>query len=193
LPIRQYVREGNAWRERRIGIAASGELEFGIGPPAEPPARVIPIGNELEAAPALETLVEHLAHRFRQDAGRALFIDYGPEDRSPGDTLRAYQSGSQVSPLAAPGRSDLTADVDFQRLGHLALAQELAVHGPISQGYFLTRLGIRERTATLTKANPARADEIAAATRKLTMPEEMGARFKAICLSPAGADAPPGF
>ncbi len=68
------------------------------------------------------------------------------------------------------------------------------MHGPISQGYFLTRLGIRERTRNAAKANPDRAEEIAAAMRKLTMPEEMGARFRAGDLPvPAGADAPPGF
>jgi SAM-dependent MidA family methyltransferase len=45
----------------------------------------------------------------------------------------------------------------------------------------------------LAQANPARADEIAAAMQKLVQPDQMGARFKAICLSPTGAEPPPGF
>jgi NADH dehydrogenase [ubiquinone] 1 alpha subcomplex assembly factor 7 len=193
FPVRQFVRDGNAWRERRIGLDNSGEMIFGVGPLVELPPNAIPVGDNFEFAPGFETLVDLIAQRFRTDAGRALIIDYGPDDRSPGDTLRAYQAGQQISPLAAPGQSDLTADVDFPRLARLAQARELAVHGPLAQGYFLTRLGIRERAMSLAKANPARAGEIAAAMQKLVQPNQMGARFKAICLSPSGAEPPPGF
>ena len=195
LPIRQYVREGNGWRERRVGLDTYTfeDIAFGLGPPAELPANLIPVGDSVEIAPGIETLVELVAQRFRSEAGRALFIDYGPDTQSPGDTLRAYKSGQQVSPLAAPGESDLTADVDFPRLARLAQTQGLAVHGPLAQGYFLTRLGIKERAVSLAKANPARTDEIAAAMQKLVQPDQMGARFKAICLSPTGAEPPPGF
>jgi SAM-dependent MidA family methyltransferase len=195
LPIRQYVREGNGWRERRVGLDTYTfeNIAFGLGPLAELPANLIPAGDSVEFAPGIETLVELVAQRFRSEAGRALFIDYGPDAHSPGDTLRAYKAGQQVNPLAAPGESDLTADVDFPRLARLAQTQGLAVHGPLAQGYFLTRLGIRERAVSLAQANPARADEIAAAMQKLVQPDQMGARFKAICLSPAGAEPPPGF
>jgi NADH dehydrogenase [ubiquinone] 1 alpha subcomplex assembly factor 7 len=193
LPVRQFVRDGNGWRERQVGFDVFKELDFGIGPPADLPPHVIPASDEVEFAVALETVVDVVARRFASHSGRALFIDYGPDDHSPGDTLRAYKAGKQVSPMAAPGTSDLTADVDFPRLAHLAEAHQLAVHGPIRQGYFLRRLGARERAMQLAGANPARSDEISAALRKLTALDEMGSRFKAICLSPKGAEAPPGF
>ena len=193
MPIRQFVREGNGWLERQVGLNVFGDLFFGRGPPADLPDNVIPVGDSIEFAPALETLADAIARRFRAAPGRALFIDYGADTQSPGDTLRAFQKNAQVDPLADPGASDLTADVDFPRLKRLAEAQGLAVHGPIQQGYFLDRLGAHERSRALAAANPGRADEITAAVKKLVAPEDMGSRFKAICLAPKDAAIPPGF
>ena len=193
MSVRQFVRDGNNWRERQVGITTGDKFTFGIGPHADLPANVIPVGDFVECAPALETMIDSVARRFRKDPGRALFIDYGPSDRSPGDTLRAFRNGQQMDPLADPGFSDLTADVDFPRLRQIAESEGLMVHGPIQQGYFLTKLGALERAKSLGRANPGRAEEIAAAVRKLTAPEQMGSRFKAVCLSPHGVDPPPGF
>jgi NADH dehydrogenase [ubiquinone] 1 alpha subcomplex assembly factor 7 len=193
MSVRQFVRDGNNWRERQVGLIGPEHLAFGIGPHAELPANVIPVGDQVEVAPALETLAESIARRFRQHPGRALFIDYGPEDRSPGDTLRAYRAGRQINPLEDPGLCDLTADVDFPRLTRISESEGLKVHGPIRQSYFLTRLGARERAQSLANANPGRADEIKAGVQKLVAPEDMGGRFKVICLAPYGSETPPGF
>ena len=152
-----------------------------------------PDGGDGEVSPQERALIEMIARRLRRDPGRALLIDYGPEDRSPGDTLRAFKLGQQIDPLAEPGGSDLTADVDFPRLRRLALSEGLTVHGPMRQGYFLTRLGAWERSKILGASNPARAEEIAAGVAKLTRPEEMGARFKVVCLAPHGSPTPAGF
>jgi NADH dehydrogenase [ubiquinone] 1 alpha subcomplex assembly factor 7 len=193
LSIRQYVRDGNGWRERAIGVNSEDRLVFGVGLSAELSPQLIPVGDQVEYAPGLDALIEMIARRFRRDPGRALIIDYGPEDRSPGDTLRAYKAGQQVDPLADPGACDLTADVDFPRLRRIALSEGLTVHGPMRQGYFLTRLGAWERSKILGKSNPARAEEIANGVTRLTSPEDMGARFKVVCLAPHGAPAPAGF
>jgi SAM-dependent MidA family methyltransferase len=193
LAIRQFVRDRDDWRERQIGSPRSNEIAFGLSPPVELPDGLIPRGDAVELAPALETMVETVARRFKLSPGRALLIDYGPDDHSPGDTLRAFSKRKQVDPLADPGGADLTADVDFPRLRRLAGRESLAVHGPIQQGYFLTRLGALERSRALATANPGRADEITAAVKKLVAPGEMGSRFKAICLAPQGAATPPGF
>lgn len=193
LAIRQFVRDGKDWRERQVGLDSAGHLVLGIGPPAELPEHVLPAGDEVEAAPALDSFADAIARRLLAHPGRALMIDYGATDHAPRDTLRAYQAGRQISPLADPGASDLTADVDFLRLRLLAEGRGLAVHGPISQQLFLARLGARHRAESLSRANPDRAAEIRAAVTRLLDPDEMGARFHAIALSPPGADTPPGF
>ncbi|HVY88118.1 MAG TPA: SAM-dependent methyltransferase [Hyphomonadaceae bacterium] len=193
MAVRQFVRDGNGWRERQVGLNAAGDLVFGAGPPADLPANAIPVGDHIEVAPALETLADSLARRLEAAPGRALLIDYGTDINSPGDTLRAYRAGKQVDPLAEPGLSDLTADVDFPRLKRLCEVERLKVHGPVQQGHFLRRLGAMERVHVLARANPGRADEITAAVQKLVAPDQMGTRFKVMALTPRDAETPPGF
>ncbi len=193
MAVRQYVRDGNSWRERVVGLGENDALQIGLGGLAEPPANVLPVGESLEVASALAPFIESLARRFRQSPGRALFIDYGPDDRSPGDTLRAYSNGLQVDPFADPGVADLTADVDFPRIRRIAEAEGMAAFGPAQQGHFLIRLGAQVRARALCESNPSRADEISAAVLRLLSTDDMGSRFKAICLAPLRTPIPPGF
>lgn len=193
LPIRQFVRAGNKWRERQVGLDKSGNLTFGLSPLVDLPGNVTPTGDEVEAAPALETFAAAIARRLHAYPGRALIIDYGPTDHAPADTLRAYRSGQQLSPLADPGASDLTADVDFARLIRLCRAHGLGIHGPVPQSDFLIRLGALQRADTLSRANPERAADTRATINKLVDPAEMGERFKVVAIASQGAEAPPGF
>ena len=193
LAIRQFVRDGANWRERQVGVDRVGDLAFGIGPPAELPLHLTPIGDQVEAAPALESFTDAISRRFHQHPGRALVIDYGPDDHSPTDTLRAYAAGRQVPPLSNPGATDLTADVDFPRLARLCDQHGLAIHGPVTQQHFLARLGARQRMENLQRLNPDRVADIRAAVEKLVSPNEMGTRFKVVALSIPSAETPPGF
>ena len=193
LPIHQFVRRDGVWRERQVGLNKRGELVFGLSPPLELPSGLTPTGDEVEHAPALELLVDKLTRRFADHPGRALFVDYGPAAVSPTDTLRAYSQGRQVHPLADPGESDLTADVDFSRLARLARAANLHVDGPLAQGELLTRLGAGIRQKALSDANPARADEVSAAIETLVSPSQMGQRFQAIAIGAPSLGAAQGF
>ena len=193
LPIRQFVRAGDKWRERQIGLDKSGNLAFGLSPLVDLPGNITPAGDEVETAPALETFADAIARRLTAHPGRALIIDYGPTDHAPADTLRAYRSGQQLSPLADPGASDLTADVDFARLIRLGTAHGLGIHGPAPQSDFLIRLGALQRADTLSRANPERAQETRAAVNKLVDPAEMGERFKVLAITSPGAETPPAF
>lgn len=197
LPVRQYVRaegaNGGQWRERSVGLSRDGQLQFGVGLPADLPPDLTPQADEAEAAPALETIADAIARRFATSPGRALFLDYGPMKATPGDTLRAFENGKQVHPLANPGHSDLTADVDFARLKRLCEKAGLAVYGPVEQGYFLNRLGAGQRAMALARANPERGKEIVESAMRLVAEEDMGSRFKAICITPAATTAPAGF
>ena len=193
LPIRQFVRSGTSWRERLIGLDNSGNLVFGLGAAVALPDNIMPTSDEVEAAPALETFAVSIARRLLAHPGRTLIVDYGPTDRVPADTLRAYRSGQQLSPLADPGGSDLTADVDFGRLVRLCREQGLSIHGPVPQSDFLIRLGALQRADTLSRANPERAADTRAAVNKLVEPSEMGARFQVLAITSPGAETPPAF
>jgi len=199
LPARQFVREGEVWRERVVGLGENGDLAFGIDRSdlrAEAAADMPPVSlsGETELQPGLDGLIETLSARAEnRDQFHALFIDYGPDNHAPTDTLRAYKNGEQVDPLACPGEADLTVDVDFGRLAKLAKTAGLSVSGPVTQGEFLGKLGLQERLDTLIKANPDDAEALFSGAQKLVDPAGMGRRFKVICLSSNGLPTPAGF
>lgn len=58
-----------------------------------------------------------------------------------------------MSPFEAPGRVDLSADVDFLALAETALnaSPGVEVHGPVEQSFFLSTMGIKERAERLLK------------------------------------------
>lgn len=184
LPMQQLVRVGEAWHERVIGLSETDGLMFGLNPDALP-IEISPdkTAEAVEIQPGLKTLSETLKSLFDQARGRALFIDYGSLQTTPDDTLRSYQKGQQIDPLAAPGDSDLTCDVDFSRLRRLATKQGLRVDGPVSQGQFLLSLGAEARLNQLAKQHPDQADALYEGVRKLVDPAEMGASFHVLAIS----------
>ncbi|MEO1189059.1 MAG: SAM-dependent methyltransferase, partial [Pseudomonadota bacterium] len=181
LPVQQFVRVGDAWHERVIGLNEADQLTFGLATEAMPPEAVTATTQTaIEVQPSLKTLSEILQLLFKDAPGRALFIDYGTTAQTPADTLRSYLKGQQIDPLAEPGGSDLTCDVDFARLARLARAQGLRVDGPISQSQFLLSLGAEARLNQLARQHPDRADDLYARVRSLVDPAEMGERFQAL-------------
>lgn len=184
LPVQQYVRVGDAWHERVIGLDEGGELKFGLDP-ASLPAEILPSQDQtaIELQPGLKTVSETLSGLFKETQGRALFIDYGSADATPDDTLRSYQAGEQIDPLAAPGTSDLTCDVDFGRLTNLLTGQGLRVDGPTPQGTFLQALGAEARLNQLARQHPEAADALYQGVLKLVDPAEMGTRFQVLNVS----------
>lgn len=194
LPVQQYVRVGQAWHERVVGLDAANTLAFGLREetaPFEPNAK--DDQSEIELQPGLKTAIELAEDLLQRTRGRALFIDYGQTSNPPEDTLRSYQAGQQIHPLAAPGASDLTCDVDFGRLKRLAETGSLSVHGPTSQSQFLLSLGAEARLNQLANQHPDRADDLYQGVKQLVDPQAMGTRFQALCLSSPDLASPAAF
>jgi NADH dehydrogenase [ubiquinone] 1 alpha subcomplex assembly factor 7 len=192
LPARQFRQTGAGWRECVAGLNEDGQLALGLAAdPPRLPAEAALTGAVVEVQPGLDLVIAALAGR--RAPFRALFIDYGPSDSAPGDTLRAYSKGKQVDPLHSPGACDLTVDVDFGRLARLGRAAGLDVAGPEPQGLFLLGLGAQARLRQLIAAHPDQAEALYAQAQRLIDPADMGERFKAISLSSPGLPAPAGF
>ncbi|MFC7292006.1 class I SAM-dependent methyltransferase [Hirschia litorea] len=203
LPIRQYIRHDGAWCERKVGIDQTGAFQLGISGPiakehtsssdiAHPDLTGV-IQDVVEISTALDAFIDTIAERLKQGHSRALFIDYGPANATPADTLRAYSNGDQIDPLTQIGEVDLTADVDFSKVKQFAVSKGLNVSGPTPQGWFLNALGGVERVNALIDQNPQKADEIAQGAMRIMAPDQMGERFQAICLSSPKLPAPIGF
>ena len=184
LPIRQLVFVDGAWRERVVDVDAQGTLQFSVGPRAtrgtEELATSPPPGAIVELRAGEDELLAQLAGRGSPLV--ALFIDYGPAQPATGDTLQAVRRHAWVDPLSRPGRTDLTAHVQFARLAGKARAAGLVADGPMTQAQFLGRLGVAERAARLMAANPRQAGDIEAAVQRLISPTGMGELFKAMAV-----------
>lgn len=198
LPIRQFERAPDAWRERLVGAAGEG-LGFALSgplPPALIPSalRDAPVGSVLEVCPAAEALVTEIARRAAVGGSAALLVDYGYDVPPLRGSLQAVSRHRSVPVLERPGEVDLTALVDFAAMAGAARRAGAEPWGPVTQGTLLRDLGIHLRAERLA----ARADEtqraaLAAAVRRLTDPSEMGERFLALAITGPDAPAPAGF
>ncbi|MEJ6402631.1 class I SAM-dependent methyltransferase [Yoonia sp. 2307UL14-13] len=195
LPIRQFVRDGDGWRERMVGLQ-DDKLTLGLSAPA--PLDLLSdrladtqAGDLVEHCPTMPAIAQAAGARIDRHGGAALIIDYG-DWQSLGDTLQAVAEHETVDPLEKPGVADLTAHVDFAAI---AANVHPAKHTRLTtQGVFLERLGITNRAQMLAKRLSGDAlDGHIAAHRRLTHPDEMGDLFKVIGIYPATATPPPGL
>ena len=200
LPIHQFERTANGWRERLIAL--SGE-RFILTPSQHrsPSEALIPdalrstasAGSVVEASPATVSIMKAIAERLELDGGAALLIDYGHAEHRTGATLQAVRRHERHDFLSDPGTADLTAHVDFATL--VAVAHpHTSVYGPVTQGAFLRDLGIELRAEQLRKrATDAQRETIDRSKRRLIDPAEMGTLFKVLAVCDRDLAAPPGF
>jgi NADH dehydrogenase [ubiquinone] 1 alpha subcomplex assembly factor 7 len=197
LPIRQYVKAGDGWHERQVGLR-DGKRAFGLSPGIVPETAIpkqlhnAPPGAVFEAGLAAQEAVLQLTTKIARQGGALLAIDYGYEKTQAGETLQAVRNHTYADPLEAPGETDLSAHVDFEALGDVARTRGLEIQPLVAQGDFLRRLGIVERAEALKQANPALASSIDAALSRLTEANQMGTLFKVFCAASPGLQ-PIGF
>jgi NADH dehydrogenase [ubiquinone] 1 alpha subcomplex assembly factor 7 len=207
LPIQQLICDDpfageDGWVERRVGLDPEDRLCFvksGV-PAAAILTDRLPKGASdarkddlLETCPSVAQIVDSLSIRFAANPGRALFIDYGPEDTEFGDTLQALKRHKKVGVFSDPGNTDLTARVDFAALSETAVAAGLTISDAVPQREFLSKLGLEMRAVALIRAKPDAKPVIARQLHRLTDTDEMGELFKAMCISSPGLPAPLGL
>lgn len=201
LPIRQFQRVKNGWRERLVGLDPDGvKLDFVLGRTPPPRSFNLPDisdseeGDIFEVSFAAQDFAVDICTLLKEQKGRALIIDYGHMESGYGDTLQAVRNHKYWPPLASPGRADITAHVDFEALSRTAIDHNAAVYGPVTQGRFLDRLGLSVRVELLCKGkDPAKAEEIRAGAARIAAPNQMGEIFKVLCLSSPSLPTPAGF
>lgn len=122
--------------------------------------------------------------------GVALFIDYGlPQrqyyrsDRSAGTLLCHYRHRFHDDPLINIGVQDIGAWVDFSAVAAAASEAGLRVAGFATQAHFLIGCGIERFMADIAERPVADRVQLARQAMVLTLPGEMGERFKVLGLS----------
>lgn len=199
LPIRQYVRADDGWRERLVGLNDEGDsLEYVISSEKidsslipEDVRDAVPGGIYEDQAVSREVMTQ-IAKRVVEFGGAALFFDYGHGEHAIGETLQAVKSHDYADVLKNPGDQDITAHVDFAQLADAARAAGAEVLGPVPQGAFLERLGMRQRAdALMLNGTPEQIEEIDIAYQRLTGAEHMGGLFKVMAVVRPGFGVPP--
>ena len=167
-----------AWRESSDDLAAATAMLHELSAP-------LPDGYTTEICLRVESWITSVGQCL--DAGALLLFDYGlprahyyHPQRTDG-TLRCYfKQRAHDNPFINIGVQDITAWVDFTRVGEAALATGLEVAGFATQAAFLLGTGIEAMTAEVTDiATRAR---LAGEARRLLLPGEMGESFKVMAL-----------
>jgi len=122
------------------------------------------------------------------EQGAVILVDYGyPEaafyhpERSAGTLICHHQHKAYNDPLQRVGSQDITANVDFSAVAEAGVNHGFDLAGFTTQSFFLMNSGIGE----LLDEDPMSDHYIhqAQAMKQLTLPTEMGERFKVIAFS----------
>jgi SAM-dependent MidA family methyltransferase len=167
--------------------AAVRRIEADLGAP-------LPEGYESEVNPALGPWLTALAATLER--GVLLFVDYGlprrefySPERTRGTLLCHFRHRFHDDALARVGLQDITAWVDFTAVADAALAAGLDVVGYTTQAHFLIGCGLGEYVANVADLDLVDRVNLSRQAMMLTLPGEMGERFKVIALA-KGYDAP---
>jgi SAM-dependent MidA family methyltransferase len=121
--------------------------------------------------------------------GVVLLIDYGytaseyyHPDRNKGTLICHFQHHVNEAPLHYVGLQDITANVDFTAVANCADKAGFSVVGFTSQAAFLAGNKLETFFMRHLNKSPEKQYELAQQVRLLTLPSEMGERFKVIAL-----------
>ncbi len=190
LPVERFLKRPDGFDEYCVREEGEG-FTWGLRPAGEQLAATLTAFETTLAGPLKPgyvseislgsmPLVSSLAASLAQ--GALLLLDYGypraayyhPE-RSMGTLMCHYRQRAHDDPFFYPSLQDITAHVDFTAVAEAGTASGLELAGYTTQAHFLMALGV----AGLAGADMRAAQQV----KLLTLPEEMGERFKAIGFS----------
>ena len=154
------------------------------------------VGYESEVNLHVDGWISALSQMINQ--GAVILVDYGyPEsafyhpERSAGTLMCHYQHKAYDNPLERVGSQDITANVDFSAVAEAGVNHGFDLAGFTTQAFFLMNNGIGD----LLGDDPMSDSYIqkAQAMKQLTLPTEMGERFKVIALSKGLEESMRGF
>ena len=204
LPVQRFRIRGDqvnslgvTWQLGRLDWSethADAELEAAVRRIEANTGERLPDGYTSEINLRLAPWIGGVAAALRE--GVALFIDYGlPQrqyyrsERREGTLLCHFRHRFHDDPLLNVGVQDIGAWVDFTGVAEAASAAGLSVAGFATQAHFLIGNGLEQLLAPAEGNELASRVQLARQAMLLTLPGEMGERFKVIGLT-RGFDQP---
>lgn len=197
LPFHCFQIENNTCQEKSV-TWHEGKFNWQLTPPATALAHEITAikeryalreGYQSELCLAQRTFIQEVADCL--DEGLVFLLDYGyneqeyyhPE-RAQGTLACIHHGTRSNNPFLAPGKSDITAHVNFTQIANIANACGMEVAAFTDQANFLLANGLAHHAEIhMQQLSPIAAFELQQAIKVLTFPTEMGERVKVMVLS----------
>lgn len=208
MPVERF-RIGDEWVEEQfVTLDDQGQFTTLYKPASRPgliqrvdavtKTNPLPVGYISEVNQRATAWVRALSALLQQ--GAAFLIDYGyPQrefylpERSSGTLMCHYQHRAHADPFVLPGLQDITAYVDFSAIADTAQEADLSVDGFTTQVHFLMGCGLDQILAKSDPNDLRNHMQLMQGVKKLTLPSEMGERFKVLGLSRDLLELPIGF
>jgi SAM-dependent MidA family methyltransferase len=208
MPVERFVRRTDGVMQLCVTNTSDGFV-FAETPAPEHLAQAVlkiekDLGEELpdgylsEVCLATGPWIGGMAAALRE--GVAFLFDYGvsrKEFYAPSRLagwLRCYfRHHAHDDPLILPGIQDLTAWVDFTHVAAVAVAQGMDVAGYTPQAQFLMSGGLETEMQGFDDLSLERQVELSQQVKTLTLPGDMGERFKCLALRKGDIPAPSAF
>lgn len=123
------------------------------------------------------------------DQGAVLLIDYGypcieyyHPQRSTGTLMCHYRHRAHPDPFHWTGLQDITAHVDFTAVAKAAVETGFDLAGYTTQAQFLMASGLDELLSSSDPNDLAKHMALVQGVKQLTLPTEMGEKFKVLAL-----------
>ncbi|HWT14948.1 MAG TPA: SAM-dependent methyltransferase [Patescibacteria group bacterium] len=194
LPVHRFVMRDGEPRELHVGLDAEARfierereadtmLIGAIAALQQDLLAPLPEGYRSEVLPQLPWWIDAICGQL--DAGLAVFVDYGyprreyylPE-RDDGTLICHYHHRAHGDALRWPGLQDITSFVDFTALALAGTHARLPLAGFNAQASFLIAAGILDMVEEATHLSEIERYRLAQEVKRLTLPGEMGERFK---------------
>ena len=157
------------------------EIERDLGEP-------LPPGFMSECRPMLGPWMDAVARALER--GLLLVVDYGlprreyyAADRSGGTLVCHYRHRAHGDPFFAPGLQDISVWVDFTDVTRAGEAAGLELAGFTTQAQYLFGCGLERHFEAALARDFTRAGQLANEVRLLTLPGQMGERFRVLALT----------
>jgi SAM-dependent MidA family methyltransferase len=204
MPVERFVMRGGSvnalgvtWRRGRLEWSetrASAALAEAVRAVVDDTGASWPESYTSEINLGLAGWIAALAATLTR--GVLLFVDYGlprrefyAAERRDGTLLCHFRHRFHGDPFTRLGLQDLTAWVDFTAVAEAGAAAGLDLAGYTTQAHFLIGCGLGEYLADVHELDVVSRVNLSRQAMMLTLPGEMGERFKAIALA-KGYDSP---
>ena len=197
MPVHRFQIARGAVRELRVACRgdsfawcdapAGGALQSAVTALQKELGRDLPQGYASEINLGLAPWLAGVAAPLER--GALLLIDYGyprreyyHPQRASGTLMCHYRQRAHPDPLVLAGLQDITAYVDFTAVAEAGTSAGLELGGYTTQAHFLLACGVLELAAAAGPGPGREYLELARQVKQLTLPGEMGERFKVMAL-----------